>query len=396
MRQVKEFTTDDGPRFRVRYRRGGTETSETFRRRSDANTFAALLASGENVSDGVAIALSWLAQYQKAQSTPTYGEWLHAYVNQLTGVTPRTRSDYLAMGRRYLGSIETLPLPLITRQHVTTLVNALDDRELSAKTIKNVVHMLSSTMAFAVEEGHITRNPCHKVRLPKSRHTKDRPRFLEYEDFGRIYEATPEHYKPLVVFLMGTGLRWSEATALQGKHVNLDRGTVSVLQAWKWAGAGKGWVVGAPKSERGTRTVNAATIALAAARSVMRGPDDYLFVTPSGLPVRHNNFYSRVWQPTVRRAGFTDDEPPRIKDLRHTHASWLLSDGMSLEQVQDQLGHESILTTRKVYAHLLPALGVAVGASASGALAKALGNPVELGALAAVDAIQDSHQPTDA
>ena len=52
---------------------------------------------------------------------------------------------------------------------------------------------------------------------------------------------------------------------------------------------------------------------------------------------------------------------PSAHDTRHTHASWLLSDGIPIEAVQDQLGHESAETTRKVYAHLLPAVGVAVG-----------------------------------
>lgn len=71
--------------------------------------------------------------------------------------------------------------------------------------------------------------------------------------------------------------------------------------------------------------------------------------------------------PAARKAGLASPEQrdtkgkltgrydgPRIHDARHTHASWLLSAGATLEQVQDQLGHESILTTRKVYGHLLP------------------------------------------
>ena len=96
--------------------------------------------------------------------------------------------------------------------------------------------------------------------------------------------------------------------------------------------------------------------------------------------MRLANFYTNVWRPACERAGFGDDHP-RIHDTRHTHASWLISDGMSLEQVQDQLGHESILTTRNVYGHLLPALGVAVGRSASAAMERVLesADAVQLG-----------------
>jgi integrase len=50
-----------------------------------------------------------------------------------------------------------------------------------------------------------------------------------------------------------------------------------------------------------------------------------------------------------------------------------------LEAVQAQLGHESVLTTRKVYAHLLPAVGVDVGRAASAAMERALASkPKEL------------------
>jgi len=66
------------------------------------------------------------------------------------------------------------------------------------------------------------------------------------------------------------------------------------------------------------------------------------------------------------------DPRPTPHDCRSTFGSWLISEGIGLEAVQDQLGHESYETTRKIYAHLLPAVGVAAGKAASAALARAL------------------------
>jgi integrase len=68
-----------------------------------------------------------------------------------------------------------------------------------------------------------------------------------------------------VTFLLGTGLRWAEATALQGRHVNLENGTVLVRQAWKRIPGGQ--EVGPPKSAKARRTVNASALALLAAAS---------------------------------------------------------------------------------------------------------------------------------
>lgn len=371
MRHPREHIADDGTRtYRVRYRRGGKETSTTFRRKSDAKTFATLLDSGDTPNEGVVIALAWLAEREKNADTPALSEFFETYVEQLTGVTPRTRANYRAMYRTHLSALGTLPLPLITRAHVAALVNDLDAGGKAPKTIKNIVHMLSSVMWLAIDEGHITKNPCKRVRLPKQSLGVTEPRFLLYEEFAALLAEIPDFYKPLVTFLAGTGMRWSEATAIQGRHLNIAAGTARVEQAWKWQGRGGGWVIGPPKTERARRTVNAAAMALAAAASQGAPSKRLVFLTErQGKPVRHNNFYNRIWLPARERAGLDD---LRIHDLRHTHASWLISEGQSLEAVQDQLGHESILTTRKIYGHLLPALGVELGKAASAVLERAL------------------------
>src|SRR5690606_6915786 len=216
---------------------------------------------------------------------------------------------------------------------------------------------------------HITANPCRRVRLPQASLDVVEPRFLSEAEFAALIDATPSHYQPLVAFLFGTGMRWSEATAIQGRHVNLDAGTVRVEQAWKRI-PGDGFRLGPPKTAKARRTVNAAAMALVAVQPLIRRPTDFVFVNGSGEPVKHANFYTNIWRPSCKRAGL--DPAPRIHDARHTHASWLISNGVGLEAVQDQLGHESYETTRKVYAHLVPSVGVAVGRVASEMMERAL------------------------
>lgn len=372
MRQVKEFATDDGPRFRVRFRLGDTETSETFLRKTDAEMFRDILGDGRN--NRVTEALSWLAAKQADQETATFADWFEVYLSHLSGIQPRTVDDYRAMRRRYLTSLDNLPLTLISRAHVAALVNKLDADGLSPKTIKNVVHMLSSAMSLAMDEGHITRNPTKRVRLPKQKLDEAEVMFLTTAQAAALVEATEAHYQPLVTFLFGTGLRWSEATALQTRHVDLANGTVRVDRAWKRVPGG--WEVGTPKSAKSKRTVNAAVPALLAVEPLLGKPNDLVFTTPRGGVVRHSNFYNRIWVPACQRAGL--DPRPSPHDCRHSHASWLISDGIGLEAVQDQLGHESYETTRKVYAHLLPAVGVAAGRAASAAMERVLADRADL------------------
>lgn len=364
MRSPSEHVARDGTRtWKVRYRSGDIETSETFRRKQDATMFAAVLNAG-----GPTEALAWLHGKQTDRQAATFAEWFTTWEQQLTGITPRTRADYQALHRRYLTDLDPLPLPLVSRAHVAAIVNRLDREGKSRKTIQNVIHMLSSVMALAVDEGHIARNPVKRVRLPQQDTIEHATRFLAHDEAGALIAHTDPYYQPLVTFLLGTGLRWSEATALQARHVNLAAGTVRVERAWKRVPGGA--EVGPPKSRKSRRTVNAATAALVAVQPLLRKPSDLVFTAKQGGPVRHSNFYNRVWVPACEAAGL--DPRPRIHDTRHTHASWLLSDGRPLEAVQDQLGHESYETTRKLYAHLLPAVGVAVGKSASEAMERVL------------------------
>lgn len=70
-------------------------------------------------------------------------------------------------------------------------------------------------------------------------------------------------------------------------------------------------------------------------------------------PVRIQSFNPNVWTPAVKRARDNGlRKKPRIHDLRHTCASWLIQAGRPLPAVQQQLGHESITTTVGVYGHL--------------------------------------------
>jgi integrase len=79
----------------------------------------------------------------------------------------------------------------------------------------------------------------------------------------------------------------------------------------------------------------------------------FLFINGAGNPVRAQEFYNGGWKPardSAMTAGLT--KSPRVHDLRHTCASWMIQAGVPLPIIQQHLGHESIQTTIGVYGHL--------------------------------------------
>jgi integrase len=77
-----------------------------------------------------------------------------------------------------------------------------------------------------------------------------------------------------------------------------------------------------------------------------------VFTAPEGGPLRHANFYKRVWLPAKQAAGVPEDL--RIHDLRHTCAALLIAQGASPKAIQAHLGHSSIQVTFDRYGHLFP------------------------------------------
>lgn len=337
----------------------GRQTSETFQTRKEAEQFAR-----EVDALGGKEAISRLRRKDRADPQaymPTVAEATVRHIDQLTGVTEKTRLDYAMIARRtFLPIIGDKDVDLVTRADIAGVVNELDKR-LAAKSIANTHALLSAVMQTAMIDGLIDSNPCRGVRLPKSKRTAEVIRYLTVEQYRDLLAATPEHHRPLVATLFGTGARWSEVTALNVGDVIQVGGLryVSISKAWKLT-PGKPRHVGPPKSARSRRRALIADDAYDLLQPLMTGraPTDLLLTTVTGRAYAHGAFRDRVWLPACRAAGLASYakpyDGPRIHDARHSHASWLLTAGATLEMVQDQLGHESILTTRAVYGDLLP------------------------------------------
>lgn len=289
----------------------------------------------------------------KLRSTyPTVGAVVATHIDNLTSVTDGTRHRYHRLADRHIikTQLGTYAIDKLTRTDVSRWLNGLD---LATKSKKNVHSLLSAALTEAMHAGQIPSNVAHGIKFTKS-NTRREPVFLTRAQVDAIATAMPEHYRPFVHFLAGTGLRWSEATALRIRDVDLttERGTVHVTRAWKENG--NGWVIGAPKTSRGRRTVvmPAKLTTLIKETAGERARDELLFTGYRGGRIWNGEFHKAVWQPTLAKVGEQLPGVPRVHDLRHTHASWLIAAGVPLTVIQRRLGHESIKTTSDTYGHL--------------------------------------------
>lgn len=360
----------------VRFRHGGRETSVSFDDHAEALKFQDLINKL-----GATKALEISRIVIAPSRSMTLRDFLEKHNASLTGIEPGTLARYRAYVTKDIGpALGDIPMVALSRDDIAEWINTMTAQKLSGKTIKNKRDYLSGCLKAAVKAGHIADNPCEDVKSP--RWDRQEMVFLEHDEFDLLLEHIPDYWKPLVEFLVQSGCRWSEAVALKPSAVNRRAGTVRITKSWK-TGAG-GYTLGVPKTKKSVRTVNISKRVL----DMLDYSGEWLFtnsgrgkgqfsggvVASDDRPVRSQSFNANVWVPAVKRAqkaGLT--KRPRVHDLRHTCASWLIQGGRSLPAVQAQLGHESIQTTSDVYGHL----DRSSGAGNADVLEAARGHPVK-------------------
>ncbi len=167
--------------------------------------------------------------------------------------------------------------------------------------------------------------------------------------------AEPRYY-PLFLLLARTGLRIGEAVVTEWDDLDWTGRTLRVARGLS---AGK---IDAPKSGR-ARTVDLAADLVAALRrlqverkteALRRGWTEvppWIFVTPVGT-IHDPNRTVKAFKRVLKKAGLPGHFGPH--SFRHTYASLLLADGVSIAYVQRQLGHASITLTVDLYGKWLP------------------------------------------
>lgn len=370
MSSYEARTSGGTTKHRIRFRHDGKNVPKTFATKDDAMRWKALLDVV-----GPDKALAALESHAAPKTARTIAEQVAHHIERLPSVSDGTRRRYVGYLRRRIEGdpLGRLPLEIATRDDFTDWVTRMLTVPLSAKTVRNHHSLVSDAMRSAVRAGLIPANHAEGIRIETpDEDDLDEMVTLTDTEVVAFVTATPEHWRSMVAFMFGTGVRWQEAAALKVKDVNLEQQQARIVRAWKDTG-GAGHQLGKPKSKRSRRTIVFERGTAAAIRPLVEGrpPEAFVFTNTRGGPVRYSNFSEQAWAPAVhvvaadtptvvkprRGRTFTVWAPgpgkrPTPHDARHTYASIKIKDGKSMTHIQRQLGHESITTTINLYTHL--------------------------------------------
>lgn len=184
------------------------------------------------------------------------------------------------------------------------------------------------------------------------------------EDEIHRFLKVAKGYRYYQVYLLAltSGMRQGEILGLRFKDIDEDNSTLAVVQTLSHQG--KVLSVGA-KTSAGNRRIALDDKTLNSIIKVKQkyklekleaGPlyndHDLVFRTTIGTPVSPRNIL-RTFYTIIEKAGV---KKIRFHDLRHTHASLLLKQGVNPKIVSERLGHANVRITLDTYSHVLPNL----------------------------------------
>ncbi len=198
-----------------------------------------------------------------------------------------------------------------------------------------VLSLLSKMFNLAIRWGWRADNPATGITRY---HEEPRDRWLSRDELARLLAALDEHPHQLAAnairFQLLTGARIGEVLKAEWKDIDVERGV------WRKPSHH----TKQKRTEHLPLSRPALTLVLAMREEA--GAEPFLF--PGDAPDKPLQNLKRFWKSVTKLAELRDY---RIHDNRHTHASHLVSSGLSLEIVGRLLGHTNPATTRR-YAHL--------------------------------------------
>jgi integrase len=285
----------------------------------------------------------------------TVRDALERHIELRTAVGGYTRTRYgKSLSQHFEGELGATLIGDLNHEGVIDWVLLMQEK-LAPKTVRNYLGFLSSAMKTAVRLGLRADNPCYGVRLPSSNSIEAPVRVISRDEWARMYANFDPHYRPFFQFLLVTGMRFSEATALTGSDFDYTDSPVlvNVSKVWKEDGRGN-QVVGPPKTTSSRRKIALSSrMAGELVPLVREAGSDLVFTNTLGRQILSSAAHKN-WSPACYAAGFTKENKPRIHSLRHTSSSMFLQGGAEMHSLSKRLGHKVICMTVNVYGHLMP------------------------------------------
>lgn len=286
--------------------------------------------------------------------------WLHTIAERSLKHTTRLGYERI-LNKHLIPAFGKMPLDRITTAGIYDLIEKLFNGGLKSRTVRNVKNCLGAILRQAAKEEYIPSNPARQVEVstPESEtlHLPSPFTRAERDAFEVVFKKDHPRYYPLIVCGFRTGMRMGELIGLRWDRIDFDNRTIHVVDniAWGQKTTPKnrtGRMVRMTTHLSGVLLEHRGDLEKEAREKIWQGIPEYVFPNHAGRFVNYGNFSHRVWHDAIETARIDGGKTPH--DMRHSYATFRLSQGHPIAEVAKELGHSDPEITYRIYYQWIP------------------------------------------
>lgn len=306
----------------------------------------------------LALAKDTLPSLKEEPFANFFETWLRLYKTDVSKNTLQRYRDSLKTVREYFGD---KPIQKINKRSYQLFLNEFGQTHARSSTRKLNTH-IRACVKDAIDEGLIQKDFTRGAVLTGEKGKRSEEKHLDFEDSVKLLKELYNRLDKglmnyLLLLALTSGARFGELVGLTRKDFDFKNNTITINKTWGYTGQmHEGF--GPTKNEQSIRTIAMDPQTMKAfQRLFMETPENIhrlVFYSPkSKYGVLSNGAANKALEGILNELGI---KPITFHSLRHTSASILLYQDVSIYYVSERLGHGDIETTMNTYAHIVKEL----------------------------------------
>ncbi len=278
-----------------------------------------------------------------------YLDWIHIYKDN--AVRQVTLDKYYLVQKRLKELAPDLHMNELNRRNYQQILN-LYARNHEKTTTLDFHHHLKASLFDAVDDGLLKSDPTRRAIIKGCSPSEKKIKYLNLFDLQKLLRSldlsSELNWDWFFLLIAKTGLRFAEALALTKEDFDFEKQRIIINKSWNYKE--KIGHFQPTKNESSNRTVMVDWQLMQQFQSLIRSKeDDQLIFFDKNQRV----YNSTLNQKLAAYCEKLDIPIISIHGLRHTHASLLLYEGVSIASVAKRLGHSNTTTTQETYIHII-------------------------------------------
>lgn len=284
-----------------------------------------------------------------------FEQWVDLYKRNIKGPTKYHYGRTLKAIKKYFNDT---PLQNITRQDYQAFINDYGSTR-SKETVEKLHYHCRACIRDGVEDMIIPFDITRKVTLTWTVKAKrkdekhlsyNETKALSKELFNRLDRGLGYY---LLYLALSTGMRFGELVGLTRKDFDFEDGTINIEKTWGYA---KNSPTGfGPTKNEEIRIIKVNKFTMDLFEELFKNTPTNIhqlvfFSQSSKYKVISNSNVNKLLGSVL---DYLEIKKINLHGLRHTHASVLLYQKVSVNYVSERLGHKDVEITWKTYSHIL-------------------------------------------